>query len=104
MDHAAACAAIPEVIARNRADDALKVCGSIQRITECRAVDVERVSIDDRNLLDGREQERRGVIAVPPVGRRWRPAKSDLETRPVHRQHFCPSPGSCCRCLRDRVP
>ena len=53
MDHAAARTAVPEVIAGKRADDALKVCGAIQRITECRAVDVQCIAIDDRNLLDG---------------------------------------------------
>ena len=53
MDHATARTAVPKVIAGKRADDALKVCGAIQRITECLTVDVERISIDGRNLLDG---------------------------------------------------
>ena len=79
MDHATANTAVPEVIARQRAEDAPKIFGATQRIAERRAVDGKRISIDDRNLLDRREQQRRGVIAVRPVARPSRSAKGGLE-------------------------
>ena len=72
MNHAAARTAVPEFVAGDRAEDALEDCGAIQRIAKCRAVDVERACIENRNLLDGREQQRRCVIAVRPVRGRWR--------------------------------
>ena len=52
MYHAATCAAVPKLIAGNRADDTLEVCGVIQHITERRTVDVQRIPVHNRNLLD----------------------------------------------------
>ena len=43
-DHAATCSAVPEVIAGHRADDALEIYGAIQSITQCRLVDIKRIS------------------------------------------------------------
>ena len=52
MYHAATRTAVPELIAGNRADDAFEVRGVIQHITERRTVDVQRISVHNRNLLD----------------------------------------------------
>ena len=50
MHDAATRTAVPELIAGNPADDALEVRGVIQHTTERRTVDVQRISVHNRNL------------------------------------------------------
>ena len=55
VHHATSRTAVPEVIAGKRAEDTLEAFSAIQRITQFLTVDVQRISVANRNLLDSRE-------------------------------------------------
>ena len=64
---AAARTAVPEIVTGDRADEALETRYAVQRLAQRRAVNVQRIPVHKRNLRDGREQHRRGVVGMLPV-------------------------------------
>ena len=61
-------AAVAELVTGDDPDDAPEADNSGQRLPELGTVDVQRISVGNRNLLDGPEEHRGRVVGVGQIG------------------------------------